>query len=288
MCWVRLSFFIMIFLFWDSKLNHVSSNDLAFDSLEAAAGLLFFTLTSILILFWAEVYYISIDNPTTFTKIVRPSIYILNVVAYSIALLSTLFFRSFGNRSGLFSKYTYLLGTLYIISAILFFYFARAAANELMLAPIYLSARRNRLRILKSLASIFITSLVTKACILYTIGGDDIDTSRYIVLACAFVYFFMLEVLPTISASWFYAVETVDTDHYGDLEDEEIGGGGWSASAPLDGVYDEHEHDTIRQGHRPSGAAYQQVGGPSTYKHGTNGGGIANYDSLGDGANSGY
>jgi hypothetical protein len=213
LCAVRASFFFVSIGSWDSESGVVISNKVAFYSLDEFATVLFFSLTSILALFWAELYYISIDQAHVFTNIVRPLTYLLNLVAYiTIAICSYMVTVSYKNDVDyIYIQYSMLIAITYLLSAAIFGYYAHAAANELAQVPIQLSARKSRLRTLKVLAVICISALIIRPVIVFALTNQSLRTDSSLTVSLFFLYYALLELLPTIATIVFYRVEIMDT-----------------------------------------------------------------------------
>jgi hypothetical protein len=205
----RVAFFMIAIDAWDSDSGEVSSNKIAFYSMDEFSSVFFFSLTSILALFWAELYYISIQSPLVFTSIIKPVTYAINVGAL-IAIAVCCFYANSSSGDDVdyvFLQFTITISSVYLIAAIMFGYYARVAASELKQIPVMLSARRERMRVLRMIAFIFIVALLIKACILIYLTGNQIDTTSVLVLVAMFFYYFCLELFPLATVLAFYQVE---------------------------------------------------------------------------------
>ena len=207
---VRCVFFFIAMGAWNSADGLVESRKVEFYSLDEFATVLFFTLASVLALFWAELYYISTDFAGTFVDIVRPLTYIINGAAYvAVGIITYLVSTSYGNDVDyIFMDYTILAATVYFVAAGMFAYYAGAVAAELKEVPIQLPARRNRLHVLRQLSIIVILALVVKAVVLITITGKSVKTESPASLVAVFLYYFLLELLPLCIILLFYRVES--------------------------------------------------------------------------------
>lgn len=76
----RITFFIVAMNSWNVKLGEIKSNKLLFYSADEYATALYFSLTSLQSLFWAELYYISIQQLTIYTNFVKPITYLVNAL----------------------------------------------------------------------------------------------------------------------------------------------------------------------------------------------------------------
>lgn len=205
----RTAFFIIALDAWDSDSGEVTSNKIAFYSTDEFASVFFFSLTSILALFWAELYYISIQNPLVYTSIIKPLTYAINLGALIAIAVCCLYASSSSGDDVdyVFVQFTITISSVYLIAAIMFGYYARVAASELKQIPVMLSARRERMRLLRMIAMIFIIALLIKACILIYLTGNEISTTSVLVLVAMFFYYFCLELFPLATVLAFYYVE---------------------------------------------------------------------------------
>ena len=178
LCSVRVAFFVCAIKSWDPYLGQIVNSKVEFYSLDEFSSALFFSLTSILALFWAELYYISIDRADVFIWYVRPATNIFIMIAFAaVSICSWLVSKSYATDVDyVFLQYTVLITIIYLLAAIMFAYYAYVAAAELHKVPIVLSARINRLTSLRLLAVICISSLILKASTLIYLNGREIET----------------------------------------------------------------------------------------------------------------
>lgn len=219
LCSVRASFFFVTVGSWDPEEGIVTSNKVAFYSLDELSTVLFFTLACTLALFWAELYYISVDKLSVFTSFVRPITNALNVSAYlAVAVCTYLDTTAFaGDSDYIYVHYSLLIAITYIFAAVIFGYYARAAAQELRVVPIHLATRQQRLNTLKGLAYVCITALLTRAIIVISLTGRILRTTSLMQQLLLFLYYFILELVPTITAVAFYRVELIRMEDQGEL-----------------------------------------------------------------------
>ena len=214
---VRAAFFFVAMIAWDSRDGLIQSHKVEFYSLDEFATVLFFTLASVLALFWAELYYISTDKPDSFTSVLKPWTYVINGAAYiAVVIITALASTSFAEDADfIFMDYTILAATVYFIAAAMFAYYAWAVASELKDVPIQLSARKNRLGVLRYLAVIVILALLLKSVILIFITGKSVVTEGDAAVVGVFLYYFVLELFPLFVILLFYRVEgSGDSDEF--------------------------------------------------------------------------
>jgi hypothetical protein len=220
LCCLRAAFFGVAISSWNPSNGIIDSGKIAFYSLDEFGTMLFFSLTSILALFWAELYYISIDEVLTFTELVRPVTYILNIAAYVVVGVCIYLVAEMytDEVDYVFIQYSVAVAVVYLIAAIIFGYYAVSAGQELNLVPIQLSARRSRMRTLKLLAIICISALIIRAVLVILLAGHRIETTTQRAQILVFFYYFLLELIPIITAAIFYKVEplndTIEGDEY--------------------------------------------------------------------------
>ena len=197
LCFTRLAFFTVAPRAWNAEEGVITSDRVAFYMLDQASVLIFFSLTSILSLFWAELYYIATDNFAFFTNIVKPTTIIINVLAY-IGLICCWFLDKSADYE--FIGFTYLAAITYIMASLAFAFYTHVAGAELKNIPIELSARKERLANLQILAAVCITSLIAKAVVLICVTGKTIPSTTPLELILIFMYYILLEViLPSLS-----------------------------------------------------------------------------------------
>jgi len=207
---IRIAFFFVAIDSWDPSSGEVIANKVAFYSLDSFATVVFFTLASVLALFWAELYYISKNEEEEFNFVIKPLTYTINVLAFvGAAVCSYIVSNDYEDDIDyIFLQYTILSATVYFIAAIMFGYYAHAAAAEIKQVPIHLSARKSRLRLLRILAFIIIIALIAKASILIAVTGENLPTVSDEALSLLFLYYFFLELFPTAVVLVFYRVES--------------------------------------------------------------------------------
>lgn len=211
---VRTAFFFVALDSWDPTTGEVTADKVAFYSLDSFASVLFFTLASALALFWAELYYISKNEEDEFNYVIKPLTYTVNILAFiGVAVCSYIVSTDYENDIDyVFLQYTILSATVYFIAALMFGYYAHAAATEIKQVPIHLSARKSRLRLLRILALIIIIALIAKASILIAVTGENLPTISAEALSLLFLYYFFLELFPTAVVLVFYRVESRGED----------------------------------------------------------------------------
>ena len=205
---------------WNAQQGEVVSEKVLFYSLDEFATVLFFSLTTILALFWAELYHIATDSADFFNNIIRPATYLLNFVALvGVALCTYYVTTSYATDVDyIFIQYTLLVATAYFLSALMFGYYAYLADIELKQVPIQLSMRQNRILFLRILGFICITALLAQAVILIIITGKVLFTTSAAELSAVFFYFFLLELLPIGVILIYYRVEDAE-----EIEEEHDG-----------------------------------------------------------------
>ena len=211
---LRIAFFSISIYAWDPYEGEVISDKVAFYTLDEYATVLFFTLTSILALFWAELYYISKDSAYEFNNVIKPLTYLLNVLAFiGVAIVAYFVSNDYEDDIDyIFLQFTIIVATIYFLAAIIFAYYAHVASIELKTVPIQLSARRNRLGLLRILGVVMILALIIKAAIIISVTGKELITTSNEALSLVFFYYFFLEIFPLSVVLLFYKV---DMDQYG-------------------------------------------------------------------------
>eukprot|EP01034_Spumella_vulgaris_P034881 gene34881-43011_t len=176
---------------WDSDAGIVVSNKVAFYSLDEFATVLFFSLTNI----------------------VRPLTYLLNIAAFiTIAICSYLVTLKYEvDVDYIYIQYSIVIAVTYLLSAVAFTYYAHMAAEELNQVPIQLSARKSRLQTLKVLAVLCISALLIRPMIVLALTSTSLETDTVLRVVLFFLYYALLELLPTIATVLFYRVEIMDT-----------------------------------------------------------------------------
>jgi hypothetical protein len=155
-------------------------------------------LTTILALFWAEVYYISIDDHEFYTNVVKPATYFVNFLAIICAAVLSYAINSSSHVDidYMFQQVIIFTATIYFVAAGIFAGYTFLAGSEFKTAPLQIVARKHRLHLLRLLAIMLITVLIIKASILIYLTGKNLPMETTSDLLLVFFYFFLLEVLP--------------------------------------------------------------------------------------------
>jgi len=243
LCSLRVAFFTVAVHVWDPQEGIVVSDRVAFYTLDEFATILFFTLTSILALFWTELYFISVEKTALYLGLVRPTVMFLNL-AVLVGISVNCYYVSTSNFSTthvdyLYYEYSILVAVMFFVSAIFFAFFSRRTAAELEMAPIYFSARLNRIYRLEGLAAVNIVALIARGVVLIVMTGKKVTISGTFHLTLFVSYYMFLEWAPILIAQLFYMVpnegineaagdddlfyrDDVSNDDDGDGDDEAI------------------------------------------------------------------
>lgn len=212
----RASFFVIAIYAWDDSLGEVDRCRTIFYALDELATVAFFSLTCTLALFWAEVYYISVDRIEEYQQIVRPITFIVNILAYLAVIVCTvLAVRSSDDDSDyIYWNFSILVAILYLIGATIFGSFAYLAAAELSTVPLQITTRQERMDELYKIFYTFLTALCARATVLLVISSDSIGTSSTTSMMLILAYFIAVEFVPTVFAVVFYRVQEEGKDGY--------------------------------------------------------------------------
>ncbi len=202
---LRMAFFVVAIFSWDAENGMVENDKLLFYSLDEYSNVLFFTLSSILSLFWAEIYFICVDDAVSFKYVLRPVVYLLNIAAYlGVAICSVLLIYVYTDETDyMFAEYSVQVGVMYTISAIIFARFAYKTSIEFNMIPVHVSTRKERNKALKRITFIFISALLLRAIIIMILTNKVITISSW---EWSFVvaYYLILEYCPIVMALVFY------------------------------------------------------------------------------------
>lgn len=237
LCSLRTAFFVVSVDAWNPDKGIVVSEKVAFYFLDEFSTVAFFSLTSVLALFWAELYYLAIDMPYIFVNIVKPLTYFLNLVAYTVVTVYyclTYVYYSV-DTDYVYLRYSLLIAIIFIFSALMFTYFAYAASHELNKVSMQLTARRSRVRALKILAAICITSLLIRPILLLMMTKQRLQTDTGPEIAMFIAYYLVLELLPILITMNLYRVEITDNTGAPEEEDEDEDDEGGDEHAPMVG-----------------------------------------------------
>ena len=218
---VRAAFFICAIHSWDPSTGLVWRAKAEFYSLDEISNILFFNLASVLALFWAELYYISIDRADIYLCIVRPVAYIVNIIAIvGVVVMSIMIGQYYASDVDyVFSQYAMMITSTYLIAAIMFAYYSYMAAQELEKVPLPMMARRDRLFSLRFLAFITIVALASRGSISIYIDNKSLSTDTTTSMTLVFFYFFCFEIFPIIIILIFYRIDTLLVDENGSKDD---------------------------------------------------------------------
>lgn len=237
---IRVAFLVVGYLYWDSTTGTITNEKVAFYALDELATVFFFFIASILILFWAELYYISTENVDVFHYYVKPITYVVNfgalvaVVACSIYISDS--YEDYA--SYVFSQFAIIAFVVYLFAALMFSYYVYVAANEIRLVPLEIVTRKERIRFLQILGFCCITALILRAIVVMYISEKDLVTVSIVSVILFFCYFFFLEFIPLFIVLVFYRVSGVYNSRYGSgavwgsLDDH-----GSNENSPLTGSY---------------------------------------------------
>jgi hypothetical protein len=209
---MRAAFFILVRFSWDSDSGEVANNKLLFYVFDETSTILFFSLTSILILFWAEVYYISVDDIATFHYILKPAIILLNIAAYiAVAICSYLVIDDYTTETDyMFSEYSILIAIVYIVAAVMFTMYTWKTIKELSIIPLQVSTRNERTRVLLTISCVFILSLCARSIAALMLSNKSLDTSDVWIVSLIILYYILFDYLPVCVAIIFHRVRIPD------------------------------------------------------------------------------
>eukprot|EP00644_Phytophthora_capsici_P000184 jgi/Phyca11/525567/estExt2_fgenesh1_pm.C_PHYCAscaffold_40105 len=147
--------------------------------------LAFFSTYTLLVQFWAEVYYNAVDNLPTLTGVIKPAIRWFLVIVLLIQGLFWIFYASvWRNERAFFTRSQAILNMeLFLIIATGFIYFGRKAYIELRSVPVELGIRSRKLKEL--------TIMTTKQLH---------DQSTWFIVV---VHYALLEIVPALSVLYF-------------------------------------------------------------------------------------
>lgn len=208
----RTVFFVVAIFAWDSALGEVDKYRGAFYSLDELATIAFFSLVCVLALFWAEVYYIAIDQVQEYKNLIRPMTYAINIGAY-IAVIGCAYaavHASSEASSYIYWNFSLLVSILFGLAALIFTFFAYKAASEIAAIPVHLTTRQERTEELSRIFSIFILALLARAACLLLMSNDDLSTDSTLGIVLLALYFVLLELLPVVFAIIFYRTTTYE------------------------------------------------------------------------------
>jgi hypothetical protein len=221
---MRFAFCLVATTAWNPDKGEVETQKVSFYSLDEFATLFYFSLASVLALFWAELYHVSTDSSDVYYNVIRPLVYTVNVLALlSIAFCSIFVSEtSYADVDYVFVQYTIIVATTYLFAAVVFAFYSYYAGSELKQIPVQLATRKQRLFFLRVVSAFIIGALLTKAILYLVFDGDSIVTNTVGDLALVFLYYFMLEIVPISVVLAYYRVEAVgDIDTDVDDADEE-------------------------------------------------------------------
>jgi hypothetical protein len=221
---LRSGFFAVASDSWDADSGVVAHNQLSFYALDEFATMLFFTLSSVLALFWAEICYIAVDNVRHYKFFIRPITYVVNLGAF-VGVACCVYFINTQDSSDtdyyFFIKYTLFVAILFLLAAIFFAYFANRTVRQLNKTPLLISTRSERITILRVISNIFIFVLVCRATIVLALSEQSLTTSSDVQLFLVSVYYLLLEFLPAVTALVFYRAHRIEAeDDYVDEDAE--------------------------------------------------------------------
>ena len=182
---------------WSYEDGHWKASFYAVYVLDSLSSLLFFTLSCVLSMFWAEMYHISEDSPTAFRNILVPLTTLLNIgMLTSIILFWYSADSSWSSGSYSDGSYPYIVLSFYIIGALLLLYYSHKATNELGTAPVDIALRTERLSSIKFLSTIVVIALIGRGILLMIIVNSDISIHSAVSWIIAFLWFVCVDYTP--------------------------------------------------------------------------------------------
>lgn len=213
----RFAFFLVTIFSWSTTKGEITRNKITFYGLDEFSTVIFFSLTCVLALFWAEVYYIAVDHIYDFRNVIRPVIYLINIAAYiTIGISCYLASAEDSDTDYIYLQYSIQISVLYITAAGIFGFYAYQAASQLNLVPTAIVTRKERTEALSNLTFVFIFALLVRAILILVMTDKTIETLSIISVVLMFAYYVLLELVPTIFAVIFYRVGHIDASDYFD------------------------------------------------------------------------
>lgn len=226
---VRTLFMAFLALRWDIEEGTLKSQDcferILFYITDELPSILFFTSSCSVILFWSELYYISIDQPTIFSGIIQPLVITVNTVVYICLIIFWILYGTSWSHFDDYVKntYSYFIAILYFLTSFALFWFGRNATLELREAPIELSLRQQKLCEVGTTTGVCAVTLSVKAYILLMISNKPIYLNSQLKILEVILYFLFLEVLPEFILLYFYRkMPYVQQRTLSDEEDETL------------------------------------------------------------------
>lgn len=246
----------------------------AFYSLDELSTIAFFSLACVLALFWAEVYYIAIDQVTEYRYLIRPMTYAINVGAY-VAVIGCAYaavHATSDTSDYIYWNFSLLVSILFVLAAIVFTFFAYKAAMEISSIPVHMSTRQERTDELSRIFTIFILALIARAACLLLMSNDNLSTDTALGVILVAAYFILLELVPVIFAIVFYRTVYDSSSsrvglydgvkmYYDDISATE------EESLPLSSEQQQESERDIDQHYHKQDSSYQQFGHRSAFQH---------------------
>lgn len=211
----RIAFFVFAIKSWDVEGGQITVHKLWFYSLDELSTVLYFCICSILASFWAELYHISTNTADSYFSVVRPLIWVVNIIA-----LTGVPFCSFAvskddetEASLVFVEYTVFVVVIFGIATLVFAVYAYLAAKQLNLAPIQLLTRSNSLFSIRLLGCVCIFALMAKAGIFLVLNGKEISAVSWKSQLFIGVYYVVLDMCPLVAVLLYYRVVESDNQH---------------------------------------------------------------------------
>ncbi|KAG1700162.1 hypothetical protein DVH05_011971 [Phytophthora capsici] len=167
--------------------------------------LAFFSTYTLLVQFWAEVYYNAVDNLPTLTGVIKPAIRWFLVIVLLIQGLFWIFYASvWRNERAFFTRSQAILNMeLFLIIATGFIYFGRKAYIELRSVPVELGIRSRKLKELTIMTTVGTSCFMTRCGLqiyLSTERKQLHDQSTWFIVV---VHYALLEIVPALSVLYF-------------------------------------------------------------------------------------
>lgn len=206
----RIIFFVLALVYWNSVEGEIRAEISIFHFMDGLCRLIFFSVISVLTLFCAEMYYISLDSVIIYKRLVAPALYALNITSYVGLVLCAVLSKNSGSDNYYFyPQFSYGVATLYVVISLLFGYFSKSAISEFKKFPITLEARKLRVHKLLVMMVVTITATILNACLIVAYNNKKILNADIIPTALTFLYYFFLEATPILAIGIFFSTPDI-------------------------------------------------------------------------------
>lgn len=173
---------------------------------EQTPNLCFFSLCTLLVVFWAEVYYNAIDQRFQIEYTVKPIAKGLNAILYLFQIGLWWFYATTWTKERHYVSYAYavLTSLSFLILCVAFVCYGYLAHAQMRLIPVELMIRMRKLKQVAMVTSVWTSCFTLRSIILLLLSVQQQQLHERFSWMVIAVYFGLLEVIPCLLILYYY------------------------------------------------------------------------------------